>query len=495
MMAVLDNIRNAVGGASRVGGGAGRVSTSGASGRTDRWRLFAAASIGDFVLTLIVSVGLVSTVSFGFESAPMLRANTFVVTLAVVPLLAILFAGSWSKRAVAWSAAGAVAYSAVILGVCVAAQPYQVELFTDGVINDDPQSYVIFGIVLVVVPVLVYLLSRRRVGAVVLFVSAAAASGLVYFLYPEWGAVNSGSLVGFVTVVACGALLLFRVYRQSVYSVDRLGATSFGSAFVQSGAISLLCAGAGWLVFVAVISPLGLQSIPVKPFEYYYIRPVVEYTGVYDTSLVEDPDTETSTTNDQVSYTNQEAEGGSEGDAPDSNSAVGSNPVSSTLEQMASFDMTSWLEEFMVVSYERLRTASVFVVVAVILFLVVAAFSQRFVRARRLARFERKPLEQRICALYDYLCRSFAKIGFGKPDSMTPLEYAFSSVTSLAQFSQGTDGVDFVDVTLAYQRACLDVGRATEQDWQAMKRYYASFYRNARLQLGTLRWMKYYWRV
>ena len=43
-----------------------------------RLRLFLRAAVGDFTLVLVASVGLVLTVSFGFESAPVLRGNTFV---------------------------------------------------------------------------------------------------------------------------------------------------------------------------------------------------------------------------------------------------------------------------------------------------------------------------------------------------------------------------------------------------------------------------------
>lgn len=458
-------------------------------------RLFLRSVIGDFVLVLIASVGLVLTVSFGFESAPFLRGNVAIVSFAVVPLLVILHAGSWSKRAAAFSAMAAVLYCSAIVGVCVAAQPYQIDLFIDGVINDDPQSYVIFGLVLVVVPVLVFLLSRRRVGTVVLFASAVLSCGFIHLLYPDWGEVNGGTTVTAVVLVACGALFVFQRYRQNAYQVQHLESTAFGSAFVYSVLISAVCFAIGALVFHAVIAPLGLQTVEIKPFQDYYYRPVVEYTGVYDMSYVEDPDLVTSALDDQVSYTNEEAEGGADSQSPDSTQAAGSNAVASTLEQMASFDITSWLEEFMAISYERVRVGAVIVVAAVVVFLIFMKFLQRYMRARRVERLESEPLEYRIWVLYGFFCKRFARLGYGKPETMTPLEYAFASAANLTQFSQDTVGIDFVDVTLAYQRACLDEGRATEEDWRNMKSYYASFFRNARLQVGGLRWLKYFWRI
>lgn len=458
-------------------------------------RLFLRAAVGDFTLVLFAAVGLVLTVSFGFESAPLLRGNVAIVTAAVVPLLAIMYAGSWSKRAAAIAAVGVAAYCAIIVGICVAAQPYQVELFTDGVINDDPQSYVIFGIVLAIVPVLVYLLSRRRVGAIVLAVGAVLACGFIHLLYPDWGDVNGGTAVTAVVLIACGALLIFQRYRANAYQVQHLESTAFGAAFAYSAIISAACFAVGALVFHAVISPLGLQTVEIRPFQDYYYRPVVEYTGVYDVSLVEDPDTVTGELNDQVSYTNEEAEGGADSQSPDSTQAAGSNAVASALEQMAAFDITSWLEEFMAISYERFRAGALAAVIAIVVLLIAMAFLQRYWRRRRIARLENQPLEQRIWELYGFFCKRFARLGYGKPDSMTPLEYAFASATNLSQFSQDTGGIDFVDVTLAYQRACLDVGRATEEDWQNMKNFYRPFFRNARMQMGGLRWLKYFWRM
>lgn len=460
-----------------------------------KMRLFLRANAGDFALVLVAAVGLVLTVSFGFESAPLLRGNVFIVTLAIVPLLLILYAGSWSKRAAALAAVGAALYCSFIVGVCVAAQPYQVDLFTDGVINDDPQSYVIFGIVLVVVPVLVYLLSRRRIGMVVLVVGAIVACGVIHLLYRDWAEVNGGTTVTVAVLVACGALLIFQRYRANAYQVTHLESTAFGSAFVYAVGLSAACFGVGALVFFAVIAPLGLQTVELRPFQDYYYRPVVEYTGVYDSSSVEDPDNVTSALDDQVSYTNQEAEGGAESYAPDSADALGSNPVASALEQMAAFDITSWLQEFMAISYERFRAGALLVAIALVALLAIAAFLQRYVRRRRVAKLESQPLDRRIWTLYGFFCKRLARLGYGKPDAMTPMEYAFASAKSLPQFSQDTGGVDFVDVTLAYQRACLDEGRVTEEDWETCKRFYRPFFRNARLQVGGLRWLKYFWRM
>lgn len=460
-----------------------------------RLRLFLRAAVGDFALVLVASVGLVLTVSFGFESAPVLRGNTFIVTAAIVPLLVILYAGAWSKRAAVFAAIGTVLYCAIILGVCVAAQPYQIDLFTDGVINDDPQSYVIFGLVLAITPIIVYLLSRRRVGMVVLVVAAIVACGFIHLLYRDWGEVNGGEAVTVVVLVAVGALLVFQRYRANAYQVRHLESTAFGAAFAYAVVTSAVCCSIGALLFFAVIAPLNLQTAEIRPFMDYFYRPVVEYTGVYDTSYVEDPDTVTSALNDQVSYTNQEAEGGAESLSPDSADAAGANPVASALEQMAAFDITSWLQEFMAISYERFRAGAVFVVVAIVALLIVAAFLQRYLRRRRVVKLESQPLEYRIWSLYGFFCKRLRRLGYGKPDYMTPMEYAFATTASLPQFAQDTDGVDFVDVTLAYQRACLDEGRATDEDWQECKRFYRPFFRNARLQMGGLRWLKYFWRM
>lgn len=187
-----------------------------------RAQLFMRAAVGDFLLVLVVSVGLVLAVSYAFNSVPDVRGNVLVVAAIAIPLLAVLFAGSWSKRAIAPACAGAIAYAVVVIAACTALTPSNVPLFVDAQINDDPESPLIFGVVALVVPAAVYLLSRRRAGVIVLLVAAVIALGSVQFLYRDWATAEAGVPVSLVVIAALFALLVFQSYRTGVRQVKRV---------------------------------------------------------------------------------------------------------------------------------------------------------------------------------------------------------------------------------------------------------------------------------
>lgn len=43
--------------------------------------------------------------------------------------------------------------------------------------------------------------------------------------------------------------------------------------------------------------------------------------------------------------------------------------------------------------------------------------------------------------------------------------------------------------------ACYDKGRVTEEDWQAVERFYRAFFGNARSFAGKVRWLRDFWRI
>ena len=460
-----------------------------------RLQLFLRAAIGDFLLVLVASVGLTLAVSYAFNSAPDVRGNVAAVTAVTLPLLAVLFAGSWSKRAIAPAGVGAAVYAVAVIVVCAALTPEDVPLFVDAQINDDPESPVIFGVVALAVPLAVYLLSRRRAGMIVLLVAAVVALGAVQFLYRDWASDQGGVVVSVVVVVALFALLVFQSYRTGVRQVKRLERTAFARATLFAVATAVVCVALAALVYAAIIAPLGLSTPEIKPFQDYYSRPVIEYTGVYDEQQIDNPDITTNKTNDENKDSNQDADGGEQQQAPDNNDEEGSNPVTSLVESLTSFDINDWNQQFTAVSYEQLRFGALIVLLVVAALVVAAILLQRSRRERRLKKLAGEPLEARIWSVYDFLTGRFAKLGVKRPETLTLMEFAMSRRVQMAPFARGTGGVDFLALTLIYQRACYDKGRVTEEDWRAVERFYRAFFKNARAYVGRRRWLRDFWRI
>ena len=263
----------------------------------------------DYLLVLVVSVALVFTVSYGFNSAPDLRGNVPFIAGVCAVLLLPLYAGGWSKRAVPIAAGVYVVLAVAAVAVISSMSPEAVDLFADGQVNDVENNFAVFGIVCVVVPPIVYLLSRRTWGVAVLFFLGVLACGAIQFLYRDWISSQPGTTAALVAYVGMGALFMVQGYRDGVMKSRIVKRTSFIGAFAFGVVGALACLGVGVAVFFGVVSGLGLSTVDAKPFEDYYSRPVVEYDGTFEQQQVYDPNLGTSNLSDEVDTTNDDESG------------------------------------------------------------------------------------------------------------------------------------------------------------------------------------------
>ena len=457
-------------------------------------RYFLQSSVFDYLLVLICSVTLMIAASFAFESAPSIRGNALVNAGIAVPMLAILFAGSWSKKALVPSAIGAVIYGAAVLIVCMVLTPADTPMFVDAGINDVAENYVVYGFVAIVVPVLVYLLSRRRIGVLVLFVAAVLTFTMVQFMYRDWITSEPAALVSVIGYIAVGALFIFQGYRSSVYQARRIKKVTFGKATLFAALTAAVCMGLGVLFFVAVISPLGLSTPELKPFKDYYIPPTIEYTGIYDEQSVDNPDIVTSNVNDNDNDSNQDAKGGKQTASPKNNDDSASNPISDLIQQLSNFDQDDWNQVFNTISFTKLALNLMFLLVLLAIPIVAIVLLWRRRRVKRLEKIADEPDGYKVWFIYEFLVERMRRLGLKRPENLTLLEYAMASRNQLAPFAQGTDGIDFLALTLAYQRAVYG-GNSSPEDVQMLETYYKAFFKNAFHYVGKRRWIIKFWRM
>ena len=458
-----------------------------------RLMLWLRASALDYLLVLVASTALTMTVSFGFESAPGLRGNPLVCGGIAAGMLLILFAGSWSKRALLPAAGAAVLYALVVVAAAIALSPSASPVFRSGAVNDSADSYFVFALVALAVPVLVYLLSRRRVGAVVLLVASVFSCEMVQFLFRDW-VDEGGTAVFLVALVAVLALFVYQGYRSSVRAAQRLEKTSFAAATVLGVGVSVLCVLVGVGVFLGLISGLGLSTPEIKPFKDYFTRPVMEYSGNYERQPIDNPDETTSLLSESVGTTRQNGPGGDQMKSTEQDDQDSAESTVSTGVQ-ESLDNTDWSEVFAAIDYQQLVVTGLLVVLVVAVVLVAIVLLWRRRRAWRLSRIADRPCAWRVWYLYEFLLERFRRVGFARPATLTLMEFALATRTSMLPYSKGCD-VDFLAVTLAYQRACYDEGRVTEEDYELVERYYWAFYRNAHTQCSWRKWALWrFWRL
>lgn len=458
-----------------------------------RTGLFLRSAIPDFALCCAVAMGVGYAVLSGFDATLGMRGMLGLQFAVVGAMLAVLFAGSWSKGARAASVVGALALVVAVLTAAWAAMPDGVSVMADGGVNDVEGNYVVFATVELAVAVLCYAVSRRPGGAVFLAVAAVLACAVVQYLFRDWLS-SEGGMAAFL-VVACASLALavYQRYRAGVASSDRLSSPAFGTALATGLAVAALCLGGAGLAYVGVIEPLGLGTPVIKPFEHRIVRPVVEYTGAYDQYQVEDPNKFSSLLSDDAEETSQNAEGGAspQEDSEDSSSS----PLTSLVQSLTAFSEDSWSETFDAVTTERPAWTWALAVLGVLAACALVVLARVLWRTVRLRRIERMPAAEQAVRLYEFLAGRFARLGLGRPPQSTPLEYAYDFRRRMVPFTRGTGKVDLVRLTLAYQRAAYGTGDVTEDDLAAMKRYYRAFFGNARRYVGALRWLWKFWRI
>ena len=456
---------------------------------SEQFKRFAKSSALDFLMTLVLALVLGYAVLSGFESTLVMRTNVGLMALVIGGLLLILYAGGWSRGARVASIVGAIVYAVAAMAVALFLTAPEALPFADGTVNDVEGNHAIFVIVLVVVGLLVYLLSRSRAGALVLAFLSVFTCGVVQYLFPEWISEEGGFVVFVTCLVVSVMLVIYRRYVIGVTKTDHHARLAFAQTFAFGLGVCVITAGVAAALFALVIMPLNLSTPVLKPFEHRIIPPIVDYTGAYDEYLVENPDVFTSLLNEKEDATSQNASGGSVPD--EEQTETSSSPLMQFLQSMTIFSEDDWTESFDPVSYDRLQIGIPIALVLVIVALLVLVI----LRDVRLKRLRENPYAERVVFLYDFLLSRLKCLKLGKPETSTPLEFAFDSRKKLVPFTRKTGKVDLVEVTLIYQRAVYGAEEISAEDYAKVERYYRAFFNNAHRYMGTPRWLVQFWRI
>ncbi len=489
--------RNAAAGSAAAGSARvrDRARLSEKMGRDTRVRLFFQSTVPDFLLVLVLAAALSYTVSYGFHSAWDYRSNPVLVAALTVPPLLALFVSSWSKKALGPSIVAFVAVSVVMLAVAGALSPDP--LVGEGGPADTAGNYVIFVLIVIVVALVSFLLSRRTAGLVFLLAGAIVACGLIQFLYPEWMTEQPGIPATLLIILAAGMLFIYHCYKQSVYSANRVKRTSFAGATGFSALIALACVLVGLGVFYGVVQASGLTTPDIKLFEEYVSPPVDENADDYE--LTEEVGDETSSnTDDTQSQTNQEGDGASPSSIGDVVSgAILDSALANVIAQATGLDLGSTDDDGDETSrWIILQITSLVLAILAILAVVAVILLQRYRRTWRLKRIASKSNAYQAWFLYTFLLGRLRRLRIRKPAQLTPLEFAVGFSRAMVPFTRDADGVDFVEVSSAYQDAVFGGLQPSDEELDRVKGYYRAFFKNARKYVGWPKWILWkFWRI
>lgn len=471
-----------------------RRASRGSAATSGQFARFMRSVVPDFFLVWVLSIALDLTVSYAFNSGASLYGNLLLVGGAEFAVLVALFAGSWSKRALVPSGAavGVMAIVAIVAGIATSTE----SIASGYSAIDVAGNNLIFCLLLVAVPTVVYFLSRRTWGLVALVFADILACGFVQYLYRDWVSVAMGDIVTIVVLVATATLFIFQTYRQSLLGAQRASSPNFFGACALSLVLSAVCVFVGCAVFYGIVAPMGLQTPEWKPFFEYRMQPDEYYNNPYDQQHVESDDFTTNDTNDNEEDSKKNAEDGGKGESEESSSGAFSDFINGMTELVSGYDPDDPNSDTLAVAYNIVQWALIIIAALALLALALAIFLRIRWRETRLKKLEKEPYPYRVYALYNFFLKRFGRMRAKKPAYLTPSEYAAASQRTLASFTEGAGGVSFTDVTHIYERVCLGGMPVTAEEYDQLKQYYRAFFKSARKRVGWPRWLFFkFWRI
>lgn len=417
--------------------------------------------VWDFFLTVLIAIGMHLNTFSAFmvresymTNYPLIAAVTFLMT-------AIMFVVGYNRRN-ALIGAGGIATALIIWIIYLRAN----DLLTleDGADETIPAFWtiVLFG------TALIYVLTRSRK---VLFF--AAPIGLLFcgaFRFLEYPV----SVPGLFLLVAAVILeLLYLVYKDSLLTAS-YGNYNIGHFLIQSlavlTAVIMLATGA----FYGIVKPLDPPTRDLKLITKLMSFDIMELLGVASTQELREPDDEDQDDDDDQKEEEEEEEKEDE-DKEDEQNRESEEDISAST-----------------ITYDE-RDYTVYWVTALILFLLVLPFAIKYaLRARRRRRIQGLDANNQAAFVYDFFLKRFKRLGFGKPDSATILEYAEQQEDFLLNF-RGKGGTTFEELSDIYNRHLYSGTDVTPAEASQFMDVYNSFYKNAKEFLGNLKYSRKFW--
>lgn len=438
------------------------------------------ASAFDFILCLVISIGLGYINCGAFFVDASLQNSPLALALSCAIPLALLFATAYSRRTVLPGAAGTLA-ALVIAVIAAGAISGTANMFSDSA--DNP---VVFIVVMFLCSALTFLLTRKRWMARALFLVAVLDMAFVEFMYKDghWAALVA-------VLIAAGAMAVYRNYRANLRDASS-NTVSFTAAFGVGTAFSVLLAALACALFFGVIAPLNPPAQEIKIFTRYVNYEEVEMTGVGDTSPTLDPNQSSGIDQNQTQDSKDDSDGDNEEETqanskPDNSPSEGSKEDQSDQGKSALQEMLNFL----------LANPPYLVLAILLLLLIIASpfVIKIWLRRRWFAKTCALPPAQCVERFFGFFMKRFAILKIRKRDDQTLDEFAQATKGSLASFCVNDQQVEFSDVAGIYSKAVYGHAQPTEDELDKVKSFYNGFYRAFAELSGKPRYCLRFWRV
>ncbi|MDO4502896.1 MAG: DUF4129 domain-containing protein [Coriobacteriia bacterium] len=431
-------------------------------------------SAADFAFTAVAAICLSYVALNGFYVSEALQQGPVPAVAALVCVAALFLVA----RNVRTARLGGLAFGACLLvsWIVGGALTPNAQVFTD-----NESNYLIFAMVVTLVPTGVFLLSRKLTGAMLLFVGGTFLGSLLQLLY--W----RNSVVWLVVFVAASlALIVFKNYQQALRTASTVREARMLPGFCVALAVGLVATGLGAGIWYGVVEPLGPSAVQIKLITEYRALETKLVVGTSDISQVPNVNMTSNKTNNGVRTTDDIKESpdgvpwGATGQEKDQD-------LQSKQDNFLGIDVDSLKETFDF--QQNPSVAPLMLGVFLLIALLIAAFflGRRALRKRRVEKLRALGPEQEFTGLFLYLLRKFKRLGITVPDGQTLTDFGRSSVAAMEPYSRES-GVAFSDLAASYCAVAYGGGTLTSEEVQRMERFYGSFWKAARSQLGNIRY-------
>ena len=418
----------------------------------------------DFILTVLIAIGMHLNTFSAFMIRESYMTNYLLVAAVTTVVMAVMFVIGYNKRNAIIGGAG---WAVFLIGWIIYLRANDLINLEDGADETIPAfwSIVIFG------SALIYLLTRNRK---ILF--GAAPIGLLFcaaFKFLEYPVSVPGL---FILIIAVILEILYLVYKDSLLTAD-YGNYTIRHFLEQSIAIVAVVVMLSSGVFYGIVKPLDPPTRDLKLITKLMSFDILELLGVASTQEVKDP--------------NQGDEDQDEEEPPEEKEEEKDDEENEQNEEENKQESDEKISA-QTMSYNE-KDYTVYWVTALIILLLAAPFVIKYVlRSRRRRRLNGLDASNQAAFVYDFFLDRLKKLGVGKADSQTILEYAEQQEGVLENFT-AEDGTTFEEMTELYNYHLYSKLPIKPEDANKFVAMYDSFYKNAKAFVGTWRYIRKFW--
>lgn len=418
----------------------------------------------DFLLTVLIAIGMHLNTFSAFMIRESYMTNYLLVAVVTTLVMAVMFVIGYNKRNTIIGGAG---WAVFLIGWIIYLRANDLINLEDGADETIPAfwSIVLFG------SALIYLLTRSRK---ILF--GAAPIGLLFcaaFKFLEYPVSVPGL---FILIIAIILEILYLVYKDSLLTAD-YGNYTIRHFLEQSIAIVTVVVMLSSGVFYGIVKPLDPPTRDLKLITKLMSFDILELLGVASTQEVKDP--------------NQGEEDQDEEEPPEEKEEEKDDEENEQNEEENKQESDEKISA-QTMSYNE-KDYTVYWVTALIILLLAAPFVIKYVlRSRRRRRLNGLDASNQAAFVYDFFLDRLKKLGVGKADSQTILEYAEQQEGVLESFT-AEDGTTFEEMTELYNYHLYSKLPIKTEDAAKFVAMYDSFYKNAKAFVGTWRYIHKFW--